>query len=243
MWRPIEKDPSLNKAPTQSGLSARSVHGRFTSSHPPAHGSDIRNRIASNPRGFSLGKICLGVVFSLLFCAAASVARPFPVNTFAAVTAQQESENLPPADELPPATTPEEARARAQLLHETIQGALQVMHRDFFNDEDVGVLPSQSLEDVFVELSSEFNVRLRWLTVDGDELSVHHRPQSEFERDAVAKIAGGARQSSAVIDGRLEYVGRIRLANQCLKCHVRQRLNLDDRSAGLGISIPIASPR
>lgn len=31
-----------------------------------------------------------------------------------------------------PATT-SEARARARLLHETIHGALQVVHRDFFS--------------------------------------------------------------------------------------------------------------
>ncbi|MFV1995493.1 MAG: hypothetical protein ACC661_08650, partial [Verrucomicrobiales bacterium] len=51
-----------------------------------------------------------------------------------------------------PATVAE-ARGRARLLHETIHGALQVMHRDFFDPEDRHRIPSASLEDVFDELA------------------------------------------------------------------------------------------
>ncbi|MDP1563304.1 MAG: DUF3365 domain-containing protein [Pirellulaceae bacterium] len=143
----------------------------------------------------------------------------------------------------PVASNADEARARALLLHDSIHGALQVMHRDFFDDEESRVLPSQSLDDVFVTLNQKYNVQMRWLTIDGDELNVHHRPESDFEREAVAAIAKGAEQHSVVLEDRLEYVGRIRLANQCLKCHVRQRTSLEDRSAGLAISIPIQAKK
>ncbi len=36
-----------------------------------------------------------------------------------------------------------EARGRAQLLHETIHGTLQIIHRDFFDDESGQTIPSQ----------------------------------------------------------------------------------------------------
>ncbi|NQV25336.1 MAG: hypothetical protein HQ518_13320 [Rhodopirellula sp.] len=39
-----------------------------------------------------------------------------------------------------------EARGRARLLHETIHGVLQVMHRDFFREDEGLKIPSQSLD-------------------------------------------------------------------------------------------------
>lgn len=138
-----------------------------------------------------------------------------------------------------PAETPEDALARAKLLHETIKGALLVVHRDFFDDENPHVLPSQSLEDVFEELTRSQGVQVRWLTVDADEMNVHHRPKTDFEKQAIEKIRNGAEQHSGFFEEQFQFVGRIPLANQCLKCHVKQRLNLNERSAGLSITIPV----
>ncbi|MEQ1905676.1 MAG: DUF3365 domain-containing protein [Pirellulaceae bacterium] len=138
-----------------------------------------------------------------------------------------------------PAETSEDALARAKLLHETIKGALLVVHRDFFDDENPHVLPSQSLEDVFEELTRCQGVQVHWLTVDADEMNIHHRPKTDFEKQAIEKIRNGAEQHSGLVDEQFQFVGRIPLANQCLKCHVKQRLNLNERSAGLSITIPV----
>jgi Protein of unknown function (DUF3365) len=141
------------------------------------------------------------------------------------------------------ASSGDDAIARARLLHETIKGALLVVHRDFFDDENPHVLPSQSLEDVFEELARSQGVQLRWLTVDADEMNIHHRPQNKFEEQAIGKLKTGAEQHSILENEQLQYVGRIPLANQCLKCHVKQRLNLNERAAGLSIVIPVVPAR
>jgi hypothetical protein len=86
-----------------------------------------------------------------------------------------------------------EARLRSQLLHETIHGALQVMHRDFFRDgRDRLPIPSQSLEDVFAELERTWRVKVKWLAVNAKVMNIKNRPKTEFDRRAAAAIAGGS---------------------------------------------------
>ena len=139
-----------------------------------------------------------------------------------------------------PASTAAEARSRATLLYETIDGTLQVVHRDFFNDEDSHLIPSASLEDVFEELVENHDVKLKWLVVDTDVVNVDHLPEDEFERSAVAALKSGESQFEAVEADRYRFAGPIRLASQCLKCHVKNRVSTDDRTAGLLISMPLA---
>lgn len=139
----------------------------------------------------------------------------------------------------PPSTTAE-ARSRAELLYETIHGTLQVVHRDFFNDEDSHKIPSASLEDVFSELAENYDVKLKWLVVDTDVVNVDHLPEDEFERSAVAALKSGESLFEAVEADRYRFAGPIRLASQCLKCHVKNRVSTDDRTAGLLISMPLA---
>lgn len=58
-------------------------------------------------------------------------------------------------EEIAPPTLPQEireARARARLLPEALNGALRVMHRDFFREGEHMAIPSESLADVFREL-------------------------------------------------------------------------------------------
>jgi hypothetical protein len=66
----------------------------------------------------------------------------------------------------PSTTTVEEARIRAKILHETFHGVLQVVHRDFFREDQKLVLPSKSLEDVFSDLAKTHQIELRWLAVN-----------------------------------------------------------------------------
>ncbi len=61
--------------------------------------------------------------------------------------------------EIPPPSNPEEARSRAKLLHEMVRGALQIMHRDFFDEENAHAIPSASLEDVFHEMGKSYDVQ------------------------------------------------------------------------------------
>lgn len=147
-----------------------------------------------------------------------------------------------PASAIAPPGTIAEARARAMLLHETIAGALQVMHRDFFDEEDVRAIPSASLEDVFHELLKSHDVTVRWLIVDTDVVNVDHEAQDSFEENAAKSLAKGQPRFETIEEGRYRYAGPIRLASQCLKCHVKDRTSTDERTAGLLIAMPLQIP-
>lgn len=140
---------------------------------------------------------------------------------------------------IPPATTITEADARARLLHETIHGAIQIVHRDFFDEDNPGAIPSASLEDVFASLAESYQVELKWLIVETDVLNVDHQPKDDFEREAVKALRKGETHYAEVQQDRYRFAGPIRLASQCLKCHVKQRLTTEDRTAGLSISMPL----
>ncbi len=144
-----------------------------------------------------------------------------------------------PSLAFPPATTFIEARSRARLLHETIRGTLQIMHRDFFDEENAPAIPSASMEDVFDELSHGFQVDLKWLIVETDITNVDHQADGEFELAAVKALKSGAMQYEALENNRYRFAGPIRLASQCLKCHVKHRTSTEDRTAGLLISMPV----
>lgn len=132
-----------------------------------------------------------------------------------------------------------EAKARARLLHETLHGALQVMHRDFFDDEEPRKIPSKSLEDVFTELARSHNVKLHWLAINAEALSIDHKPRNEFEKQAVKALSSGEKEYESVTENSYRYVGSIKLASQCLKCHLPNRTSTKDRAAGLVITMPL----
>ncbi len=132
-----------------------------------------------------------------------------------------------------------EARGRAKLLHDTIHDTLQVMHRDFFDPDNRSKIPSASLEEVFEELAENRGVEVRWLAVNASAMNVEHEPQDDFERDAVKALTAGEKEYEVVEDGQYKRVGVIVLHNVCLKCHVPNRTSLEDRAAGLVISVPL----
>jgi len=148
------------------------------------------------------------------------------------IVAKAEPQNLP--------RSVEEARGRARWLHEIIHGALQVMHRDFFDEDAVErSLPSQSLDDVFAEMARTHGVEIRWLGGNATK-GKDHFPKDAFEEAAVAALIAGKPEYEAVETGRYRFAGPIRMQNQCLKCHVRDRKSLEDRVAGLAISFLLA---
>jgi hypothetical protein len=137
------------------------------------------------------------------------------------------------------ATSVAEARSRARLLHESIHGTLQVVHRDLFDDDDPQAIPSSSLKDVFHELTSEFQVEMKWLVVDTDVVNVDHQPGDAFEHAAVSALKRGQEHFEQFDAHRYRFAGSIRLGSQCLKCHVKRRSSNADRTAGLLISMPL----
>ncbi len=132
----------------------------------------------------------------------------------------------------------EEAKARAVLLHEAFRGVLQVMHRDFFDPGDRNRIPSASLEDVFDEMAKTHGVQIRWIGVNAKTMNIDHEARDDFEKKAVEAIAGGKKMFESVEGDRYRRAGAIILHNACLKCHVPDRKSLEDRAAGLVISMP-----
>lgn len=55
----------------------------------------------------------------------------------------------------------EEARGRVRLLHESIHGTLQLLHRDFFDPNNHDFIPSATFEEVFKDLSRKQKVDVR----------------------------------------------------------------------------------
>lgn len=138
------------------------------------------------------------------------------------------------------ATTETEARSRALLLHEMVGGTLQIVHRDFFDDDNAHAIPSASLEDVFHEMEKSFNVQLKWLAVNTDIVNFDHQAKTEFEKSAVTSLAAGEPFVEQVTPDRYQFAGPIRLGSQCLKCHVKLRTSNEDRTAGLVVTMPIS---
>ena len=132
-----------------------------------------------------------------------------------------------------------EARLRSRLLHEAFAGALQVMHRDFFREDQRLKLPSRSLEDVFAEMAETHQVQLGWLAVNTTAMSVDHRPETDFEKQAVKALAAGKDEFDSVQDDVFQFAGSIRLSASCVKCHVRNRTSNEERKAALVITMPL----
>ncbi|MEZ6068362.1 MAG: DUF3365 domain-containing protein [Planctomycetaceae bacterium] len=135
------------------------------------------------------------------------------------------------------------ARARARILHETLHGTLQVMHRDFFREDDGTRIPSRSLADVFSELEKSYEIKLQWLAVDTKAMHIDHEPQTDFEKAAVAAFKADESEYEQVDGDAYRYAGRIRLSAVCLTCHLSRRSNNNDRSAALTITMPWAKHR
>lgn len=144
-----------------------------------------------------------------------------------------------------PSTQPptvEEAKVRARLLHETVHGALLVMHRDLFREDEGFTLPARSLDDVFAEMKRSHGVEMAWLAIDAKPMDVRHEADDDFEKQAVKAITAGAEEYGAVENGRYRHAGRIRLASECLKCHLPARTNTEERSAAVTISMEVREP-
>lgn len=132
------------------------------------------------------------------------------------------------------------ARQQAKLMHKVYASTLDMMHHHFFR-RDRAVLPARALEDVFADMEKQANVKAKWISVNTKAMSVHHEPQSEFEKKAAAAIAGGKDDYEAVEDGYYLRAGAIPLGSGCISCHTGffSKSPNTPRFAGLVISVPI----
>lgn len=133
----------------------------------------------------------------------------------------------------------EEARRQAQLLHTALHSTLQVVHARYYEEDEGLPLPAATLKDVFAEMEEAHGIRLRWLAVEGQAMNTDHEPRDAFEKDAVEALKSGRQNFEQSGNGVYRRAGSIVLGNHCLKCHVPDRKNTTDRTAGLIISIPL----
>lgn len=133
----------------------------------------------------------------------------------------------------------EQARRQAEILHSAIHATLQVVHHKYYREDEGLPLPAATLKDVFQHLAEEEQVQLRWLAVEGQAMNTDHKPQDQFEVEAVTALKSGAPAYETVDNGTYRRAAGILLLNQCLKCHVPDRKSTESRTAGLIISIPV----
>jgi hypothetical protein len=134
-----------------------------------------------------------------------------------------------------------EARGRAELLHETFHAVLQVVHHQYYREDEGLAIPAATLRKVFAQLATRNQVEIRWLAVNAAPMNQDHVPRNDFERRSVAALTAGGSSYEAVEGDMYRRVAAITLTSECLKCHVPNRSSTEDRLAGLSISMPILS--
>ena len=138
-----------------------------------------------------------------------------------------------------PLPTVNEARERARLLHETFHDTLQVVHAQYYRQDEGLALPAATLKRVFQELADRRKVEIRWLVVDARAMNVDHNPRDAFEKQAMKALGEGEAEFDLAKAGVYQYAGLITLGSECLKCHLPNRTSNKSRKAGLVISMPV----
>lgn len=142
-------------------------------------------------------------------------------------------------DPLDVPATLEEARGRARLLHETIHATLQIVHLQYYREDEGLIIPARTLKAVFDEVARARKVQMHWLVVNAKAMNIDHNPRDEFERNAAHSLASGKREVDLLDHGVYRYAGAITLSSECLKCHLPNRTSTQDRAAGLVITMPV----
>jgi len=133
------------------------------------------------------------------------------------------------------------AREQAKLMHEIYESTLHSMHRHYFRRERA-TLPARALEDVFDDMANTSKVDARWISVNTKPMSIDHEPETNFEKDAAAAIAGGKDHLESIEKGYYQRATPIALGSGCVSCHSSGMAPNPkiSRFAGLVIRIPIA---
>lgn len=135
----------------------------------------------------------------------------------------------------------ETARQIATILHESMHSALQITHDRYYREDEGLMIPAAALQEVFDEIESKRKITLRWLVVEGQAMNIDHEANDDFEKAAVKALISGKASHEETTATIYRRAAPITLSNHCLKCHVPDRRNTNDRKAGLIVSIPIAS--
>jgi hypothetical protein len=171
------------------------------------------------------------------FCVLAVAVGAFLV-MFASANARSEEKAAKDAKEVPRATL-SEAKGQAKLLHDTFDTSLQMVHLEYYREDEGLPIPSLIFEDVFKVVGKDRDIKFHWIAVNAQPMSVDHRAKDDFEKAAVKELASGKESYEAVEGDVYRRAGAITLFSQCLKCHVPNRTSTESRTAGLVISIPI----
>jgi hypothetical protein len=157
------------------------------------------------------------------------------------VSAQPPTEAKAGSDAKPAPVTVAEARERARLLHQVYSSALDAIHHRYFRS-DRATLPARALEDVFKDMEKETNIQAKWIAVNTPAMSIHHEPETEFEKAAVRELAAGKTEYEQVADGMYQRAGVIPLKAGCVGCHTNEFATQakTPRFAGLVIRVPVS---
>lgn len=146
---------------------------------------------------------------------------------------------IPESAMIPPSTT-QQARRQSEILHTSIHATLRVVHDRYYREDEGLPIPAAIMGDVFKELETEQNVKLRWLAVEGLAMNTDHLPQDSFETEAVRLLKSGKPFHEQSENGLYRRAAPIRLSSHCLKCHMPDRKSTNDRTAGLIITVPVS---
>lgn len=138
-----------------------------------------------------------------------------------------------------PRPSVDQARRQAEVLHTAMHATLQAVHHGYYREDEGLPIPAVLMKDVFQELEKEQQVKLRWLAVEGQAMNSDHKPKDSFEEEAVKALKSGKKEFERMEQGVFRRAASITLTNQCLKCHVPDRKNTKDRTAGLIIAIAV----
>lgn len=133
------------------------------------------------------------------------------------------------------------ARDRARVMHDVYAATLDVIHHRYFHGDDKAAVPARAMEDVFAQIERQSSVEARWIAVNMKAMSIDHKPETAFEKQAARQLAAGKGEFEAVEDGYYRRAGAIPLNAGCISCHggfFRGPIK-SPRFAGLVISIPI----
>lgn len=134
----------------------------------------------------------------------------------------------------------EVARDRAKLMFDIYSTTLDVIHHRYFHREK-SVIPARAMEDVFSEIRRQSKAEARWISVNTKAMSIDHEPETDFEKQAAAEIAGGKLEFETVEDGYYRRAGAIPLGGGCISCHggFFREPSKTPKYAALVISVPV----
>ncbi|WP_437228892.1 c-type heme family protein [Planctomicrobium sp. SH661] len=135
--------------------------------------------------------------------------------------------------------TREQAAQEASVLHDVMHATLQLVHHRYYREDEGLAIPAATLDEVFEDIEKEHGVQLRWLVVDGQAMNSDHLPQNDSERVAVQALRSGKKLHEWTEGGSYHRAGAITLTNLCLKCHVPDRKSVENRTAGLIVTLPL----